>query len=374
MKIKRFSRKAASPPKADQPPAGANRSGGKNILVTGGAGFIGSNFVRYIYNKYTAYKIFNLDLLTYAGNPDNLKDIVKRESVKSKKDRRYFFIKGDIGDEKLLDKLFSKHKFDLVVNFAAESHVDRSIASSQGFSRVNMLAVHILIDVAKKYKTPRFVQISTDEIYGDVGKGQSHELSSFRPSNPYAATKAAADFLVQSYIRTHKFPAIILRGSNNYGLFQYPEKLIPLTITNLLENRLVPLHGSGRHIRKWLHVLDFCSAIDLAMHQAKDFSVYNVAGEPRSNREIVERICKILGKDFKTHIRRVADRPGADLRYAPAASKIERQLKWKAKRNIDSALREIVRWYKFNFRWWKKIKKKKEFLSQYKKQSRGLYY
>ncbi len=346
----------------------------KNLLITGGAGFIGSNFVRYMYRKYPACRIFNYDLLTYAGNLDNLAGITKKEKARPKSQRRYFFVKGDIGDENFLDRLFARNKFDVVVNFAAESHVDRSIISSQDFIKVNVMGVHILIDLAKKYKISRFVQISTDEIYGDVGKGVSHEYSQLRPSNPYAASKAAADFLVQSYIRTHKLPAIILRGSNNYGLFQYPEKLIPLTITNLLENKLVPLHGSGRHVRRWLHVMDFCSAIDLAMHKASDFSIYNVAGEARSNREIVMRICEILGKDFRTHIKRVSDRPGADLRYAPTASKIEKQLKWKAQRNIDSALKDIVRWYKIKQKWWKKIKKKKEFLDHYKKQSRALYY
>ena len=199
-------------------------------MITGGAGFIGSNFVRYIYNKYPKYKLFNYDLLTYAGNPENLSDIVNSE--KNKRTKRYFFIRGDICDEKKLEALFKKRKFDLVVNFAAESHVDRSIVSSQNFIRVNVMGVHILIDLAKKYKTKRFVHISTDEIYGDVGRGHSHEESALKPSNPYAASKAAADFLVQSYMRTHNLLAIILRFQ--FGPYQYPEKLIPLAITNLI--------------------------------------------------------------------------------------------------------------------------------------------
>ncbi len=346
----------------------------KNILVTGGAGFIGSNFIRYLYHRYPTYRIFNYDLLTYAGNLDNLRDVVKLESNKTKANKRYFFIQGDIGDEKLLDKLFAMYKFDIVVNFAAESHVDRSIISSQNFIKVNVMGVHILIDLAKKYQTPRFVHISTDEIYGDIGKGQSTEKSHLKPSNPYAASKAAADFLVQSYIRTHNFPAVIMRGSNNFGFFQYPEKLIPLAITNLLEGRLVPIHGGGHHVRTWLHVEDFCSAIDLAMHRAKNGSIYNVAGLPKKNRDIIKEICRMLGKDFNTHVRFVSDRPGADFRYAPTASKLEKELGWQPVKSINTNLQEIVKWYRENHTWWEKIKKQKEFLDHYHKQSRALYY
>jgi dTDP-glucose 4,6-dehydratase len=236
------------------------------------------------------------------------------------------------------------------------------------------MGVHILIDLAKKYQTPRFIHISTDEIYGDIGKGQSTEKSHLKPSNPYAASKAAADFLVQSYIRTHNFPAIIMRGSNNFGFFQYPEKLIPLAITNLLEGRLVPIHGGGHHVRTWLHVEDFCRAIDLVMHHAQLGSIYNVAGQPKKNRDVIKAICHILNKDFNTHIRFVSDRPGADFRYAPTASKLEKELGWRATKTIDANLKEIVDWYKSNTFWWKKIKKKKEFLDHYQKQSRALYY
>lgn len=344
----------------------------KNILVTGGAGFIGSNFIRYIYHKYPEYRIFNYDLLTYAGNLENLLDIKKLEKFRTKK--RYFFIQGDICDEKKLDALFKKHKFDLVVNFAAESHVDRSIISSQNFIRVNVMGVHILIDLAKKYHTKRFVHISTDEIYGDVGYGDSHEESALKPSNPYAASKAAADFLVQSYMRTHRLPAIIMRGSNNFGFYQYPEKLIPLAITNLLANKSISIHGGGEHVRRWLHVEDFSSAIDLAMHKAPDFSIYNVAGNPKKNIEIIKKICQILGKDFKVYAQFVSDRPGADFRYAPAASKLEKDLGWKQKNNIDDALADIVQWYINNPAWWQKIKVKKEFLDHYRKQSLAKYY
>lgn len=344
----------------------------KNILVTGGAGFIGSNFIRRIYNKYPRYRIFNYDLLTYAGNLENLADIKKMEKKNLK--QRYFFIQGDICYGKKLESLFKKHKFDLVVNFAAESHVDRSIVSSQNFIRVNVMGVHILIDLAKKYRTSRFVHISTDEIYGDVGHGASHEGSILKPSNPYAASKAAADFLVQSYMRTYNFPAIILRGSNNFGFYQYPEKLIPLAITNLLAGKPIPIHGGGEHIRRWLHVEDFSSAIDLAMHRAPDFSIYNVAGNPKKNIEVIKKICRILGKDFKVYARFVHDRPGADFRYAPAASKLEKELGWKQKSPIESALKEVVEWYINNPKWWQKIKQKKEFLDHYRKQALAKYY
>lgn len=346
----------------------------KKILVTGGAGFIGSNFIRHLYEDYPDSAIYNYDLLTYAGNLENLRDISSQEKKKKFSERRYFFIKGDIGDEQFLDKLFKKHKFDIVVNFAAESHVDRSIVSSQNFIKVNVLGVHVLIDLAKKYNIKRFVHISTDEIYGDVASGQSSEGSHLKPSNPYAASKAGADFLVQSYMRTHRLPGIILRGSNNYGCFQYPEKLIPLTITNLLEGKAVPLHGNGRHVRKWLHVEDFCSAIALAMYKAKDFSIYNVAGVPKKNREIVQEICAILGKPFKASVKTVSDRPGADFRYSPASHKIERELGWRAQKHINLDLKAVVDWYVQNQAWWKRIKKKREFLDHYQKQSRALYY
>ncbi|MEK9201735.1 MAG: GDP-mannose 4,6-dehydratase, partial [Patescibacteria group bacterium] len=223
----------------------------KKIFVTGGAGFIGSNFIRYMYKKYPTYVFYNLDLLTYAGNLENLADIEAAE--KKNADKRYFFIKGDICDAKGLEKIFGKHNFDMVVNFAAESHVDRSLVDSFEFIKTNILGTHILLNLVHKLGI-RFVHISTDEVYGDVPKGHSTEESSMRPSNPYSASKAAADHLVQSYMRSHKIKAVLVRGSNNFGPYQYPEKLIPLIITNLLEGHKIPIHGNGKHVRTWIHV------------------------------------------------------------------------------------------------------------------------
>lgn len=341
---------------------------GQKILVTGGAGFIGSNFVRFLHNKRKNYIVFNYDALTYAGNRENLSDIEGQNSG------RYFFVKGDICDSLKLNRLFAKEKFDAVVNFAAESHVDRSIISSQNFIRVNVWGTQLLIDAAKKYKTPRFVHISTDEIYGDILRGESLETSRLNPSNPYAASKAGADLLVQSYMRTHSLPAVIIRGSNNFGFYQYPEKLIPLTITNLLEGKQVPMHGSGSHIRRWLHVDDFCQAIDLVLHKAEDNKIYNVAGTPKSNSQIISEVCKILGQNFKESVANVGDRPGADFRYAPSGRKIQKELNWEPKKNINETLKDIVEWYKKNENWWRKIKKRKEFLEHYNKQAQAKYY
>lgn len=337
----------------------------KKILITGGAGFIGSNFVRYLHNKYPNYKIYNLDLLTYAGNPDNLKDISGS--------KRYFFIKGDICDPNLVSELFRKHKFDIVLNFAAESHVDRSIFKDHQFFKTNFIGVHNLIALVRKYSIPRFVQISTDEIYGEVLKGVSSENHPIQPSNPYAASKAAADLLVQSYMRTHKLPLLIVRGSNNYGPYQYPEKLIPLTITNLIKNKPIPVHGDGQQVRRWLHVEDFCRAIDLVMHKAKDHSIYNVSGTETSNVDIINRIAKALGKDPEHYMYFIKDRPGGDRRYAPDAAKIKKELGWEPKYHVHKHIADVVSWYFDNNDWWTKVKKKKDFQIYYKKQYRSEY-
>lgn len=337
----------------------------KKILITGGAGFIGSNFVRYVHNKYPDYKIYNLDLLTYAGNLDNLKDISGS--------KRHFFIKGDICDPNLIGELFKKHKFDIVLNFAAESHVDRSITNDYHFFRTNLTGVHNLIALVRRYSIPRFVQISTDEIYGDVLKGASSERHPIQPSNPYAASKAAADLLVQSYMRTHKLPLLIVRGSNNYGPYQYPEKLIPLTITNLIKDKLVPVHGDGQQIRRWLHVEDFCQAIDLVMHKGKDHSIYNVSGQETSNVNIIKGIAGVLGKDPESYIYFIKDRPGGDRRYAPDATKIRKELSWEPKYHIQKHMADIVSWYLDNSDWWTKVKKKKDFRVYYEKQYRSEY-
>ena len=337
----------------------------KKILITGGAGFIGSNFIRYLHNKYPSYKIYNLDLLTYAGNLDNLKDISDS--------KRYFFIKGDICDSNLISELFKKYKFDIVLNFAAESHVDRSITNDHHFFRTNLSGVHNLIALVRKYSVPRFVQISTDEIYGDVLKGASRENHPIQPSNPYSASKAAADLLVQSYMRTHKLPLLIIRGSNIYGPYQYPEKLIPLTITNLIEDKLIPVHGDGQQVRRWLYVEDFCRAIDLLMHKGNDLSIYNASGKEVSNVDVIKKVAKVLNKDPEHYIYFIKDRPGGDRRYAADATKIKKELGWEPEYHIHKHIADVVNWYLDNKDWWTKVKKKKDFQVYYEKQYRSEY-
>ncbi len=346
----------------------------KNILICGGSGFIGSNFIRYIYNKYPDYRIFNLDLLTYAGNPENLIDIEQKEVKQSPTSQRYHFFRGDICDNTLLSDIFDRYKFDIVVNFAAESHVDRSFVNVFDFIRTNIEGVRSLVEAARRYNVARFIQISTDEIYGSVSSGFSTEEAPFRPSNPYAASKAAADLLIQSYIRTHRVPALIIRGSNNYGPFQYPEKLIPLAISNIIEGKKVPIHGFGEHRRSWINVNDFCNAIDIIIHKAADHSIFNVSGEEKTNLEILEIIArhlKINSKDYREHTN---DRPGADLRYAPDSSRLKSELGWFPKHQIENSIGDVVKWYFNNQDWWKAIKKSEAFQSHYQKQSKAEYY
>mgnify|MGYP001613300428 CR=1 FL=1 len=331
---------------------------------------MGSNFIHYIYNKYPDYIIYNLDILTYAGNIDNLR-LANLKDIEGSK--RYFFIKGDICDPKLVSRLFKKHNFDVVVNFAAESHVDRSIFNDHHFFRTNLGGVHNLIALVRKYAIPRFIQISTDEIYGDVPRGVSTEFSPIRPSNPYAASKAAADVVVQSYMRTHRLPLLIGRGSNNFGPYQYPEKLIPLTITNLLEDKPIPIHGDGQQVRRWIHVEDFCRAVDLIMHKGKDLSIYNVAGVETSNLEIVKGVAKALNKNGKDFLYFINDRPGGDRRYAPDAAKIKKELGWDIKYPIQKHLVDVVSWYLNNEKWWRKVKNKKAYKTYYEKQLRSEY-
>lgn len=346
----------------------------KTAIICGGSGFIGSNFIRYFYHKYPECRVINLDLLTYAGNPDNLRDIEKLEEAKNDAEKRYLFVRGDICDVALLDSIFQKYKPELVVNFAAESHVDRSIVNSYDFIRTNVEGVRSLMEAARKFKTPRFLQVSTDEIYGSVPSGQSTEESPLRPSNPYAASKAAADLLVQSYMKTHRAPAVIIRGSNNFGPYQYPEKLIPLAITNMLEGGKIPVHGTGEHIRSWLHVLDFCSAIDLVAREARDYSIYNASGTEKSNIHVMKKFADYLGKDFEKHKEHVGDRPGADIRYSPNSDKIKRELGWEARRPLDGSIAELASWYSDNSAWWKKLKETKAFQDHYDKQSKAKYY
>jgi dTDP-glucose 4,6-dehydratase len=318
-------------------------------MVTGGAGFIGSNFIHYILKKYPYYEVVNYDKLTYAGNLDNLKGLEKNPN--------YQFVHGDIDDiDKVVDVMRGCH---LVLNFAAESHVDRSIQSSREFIKTNVLGLQSLLDAAKFLKIPRFIQISTDEVYGSRKKGFFKESDRLSPSSPYSASKAAADLLCYSYWVTYKMPIIITRSSNNFGPYQYPEKLIPLLITNALEDKPLPIYGDGKNVRDWLYVEDNCAAIDLVMHQGMDGQIYNIGGGNEfNNLTIAEMVLEQLKKP-KSLIKFVADRPGHDFRYAIDTSKVK-ALGWQPRHDFNSALKKTIAWYQENKQWWQKLKAKEE--------------
>lgn len=335
---------------------------------------MGSNFIRHIYNSYPEYKIYNLDLLTYAGNQDNLKDVEEKETALPVSKKRYHFIRGDVCDCTLLDNLFSKYHFNLVVNFAAETHVDRSLINMSDFIRTNIGGVRALIETMQENKVSRFVHISTDEVYGTIDEGQAHEESILKPSNPYAASKAAADLLLQTFMRAKTVPAIIVRSSNNYGPFQYPEKLIPLAISNLIEGRKIPVHGNGEHVRSWLHVEDFCRAVDNVVHRGRDFQIYNVSGEELTNLEVLRAVAAKVGRDFDSHREHIGDRPGADMRYALDSSKLQKELGWERKHKFEKSIAGVVDWYMRNRGWWEKIKGTPDYLTHYEKQSTGQWY
>jgi dTDP-glucose 4,6-dehydratase len=330
----------------------------KNILVTGGAGFIGSNFIRYMLNKYDDYKIINLDLLTYAGNLENLKDVEDNPN--------YEFIKGDIADKKLIDEIVSQD-FDYIVNFAAESHVDRSIEDPEIFVRTNIMGTQVLLDAAKKYNIEKFVQISTDEVYGSLGEtGLFTENTPLAPNSPYSASKTSADLLVRAYFKTFNLPVNITRCSNNYGSYQFPEKLIPLMIANALEDKELPVYGDGLQVRDWLHVEDHCSAIDVVLHQGKVGEVYNIGGNnEKKNIEIVKLILEKLGKP-ESLIKFVKDRPGHDRRYAIDSTKIQNDLGWKPKYTFETGMEKTIKWYLENKEWWEKIRSG-EYIKYYEK-------
>jgi dTDP-glucose 4,6-dehydratase len=317
-----------------------------NILVTGGCGFIGSNFIRYLLNN-SNNKIINLDKLTYAGNLENLSDLEKNVN--------YTFIKGDICDENLVSNLIKK--VDYVVHFAAESHVDNSIKDSFVFTRTNVLGTHILLEHAKRNNIKKFVYISTDEVYGSIEKGSFKETSPFKPNSPYSASKAGADLLARSYYITFGLPVIITRSSNNHGPYQHPEKLIPLFITNLIENKKVPVYGSGLNVRDWLYVLDNCEAINFVLENGNIGESYNIGGNnEKTNIEITNLILKELNKD-ESYIQHVADRLGHDMRYSLDCTKIKK-LGWEPKFKFEDALKKTIIWYKENENWWKKLKPK----------------
>jgi len=315
------------------------------LLVTGGAGFIGSNFIRYIIKKYPDYRIANLDKLTYAGNLENLRDVEKHPN--------YWFIQGDICDPAVVDPLAKEA--EVIVNFAAETHVDRSIHEPSGFIQTDVNGTYVLLEAAGRYSHLRYMKISTDELYGSIENGAFTEESSLHPNSPYAASKAAGDLLVLSYIRTYGFPAIITRSSNNFGPYQYPEKVIPLFTTNAIEDKPLPLYGDGMNIRDWVYVFDNCAAIDLILNGGVPGQVYNIGGgNERANIEITRFILKALGKP-EDLIRFVKDRPGHDRRYALDCQKVT-ALGFKPRFRFEEALRETVRWYRENPEWWTRIK------------------
>lgn len=346
----------------------------KTILVTGGYGFMGSHFVRHLYRTYPTYRIINLDLLTYAGNPDNLADLEAEEKNGNPSSRRYQFIKGDICDALFLEEVFRKHRFDAVAHFAAETHVDRSIFNVSDFIRTNIDGTHLLIDAVQRHGVPRMVHISTDEVYGSVPEGTSGEDAPLRPSNPYSTSKACADLLAQSYMYTHKVPLVIVRGSNNYGPYQYPEKLIPLAVSNLIAGKKIPVHGDGGHVRSWLHVGDFCSAVDLAMHKAPVGTIYNASGDGRTNIEVLAMIADTLDVRMDDYRMHTPDRPGADRRYAPDSTKIRQELGWSPLHRIEESIGAVAEWYLKNREWWSKIRATKEYQDHYAKQSQGKWY
>jgi dTDP-glucose 4,6-dehydratase len=316
----------------------------KKLLVTGGAGFIGSNFIRHILTKYSDYNIVNLDKLTYCGNLENLKDI--------ERDKRYKFIKGDIADDKIVKEAIKD--CSVVVHFAAETHVDRSIIDPYSFVRTNVLGTHTLLEAAKANGVDRFIHISTDEVYGSIEKGSFGEDDPLQPNSPYSAAKAGSDLLARSYFITFKLPVIITRSSNNFGPYQYPEKVIPLFITNALEGKSLPLYADGMNVRDWLFVLDNCEAIDSVLHKGKDGEVYNIGGGTEiTNLELTNSILEILGKD-KSLIKFVNDRPGHDKRYSLDIAKT-RALGWEPKRNFSQSLKLTVNWYKNNEAWWRRL-------------------
>jgi dTDP-glucose 4,6-dehydratase len=313
------------------------------LLVTGGAGFIGSNFVRLLLKSQRDVTVVNFDKLTYAGNPENLADLAE--------DPRYRFVKGDIADPYAVELVFQQG-LDAVVNFAAETHVDRSIEDASPFLRTNVLGTHCLLEAARKFRLPRFVHISTDEVYGSAPPGVSfNEEATLDPRSPYAASKASADHLVSAYANTFGISAIVLRCTNNYGAFQFPEKLVPLMIANAREDKPLPIYGDGLQERDWLFVEDYCRAIALALEKAKPGSIYNVsAGMPQPNLKIVRTILHHLGKPDSL-MRSVQDRPGHDRRYALDCSKIQRELGWRPVVSFEDGIRRTIEWYQANGEW-----------------------
>lgn len=322
-----------------------------NVLVTGGAGFIGSNFVHYILKTYPDYKVINLDLLTYAGNIHNLDDVMDNPN--------HVFVQGNITNKELVRHLVNEHEITHFVNFAAESHVDRSILNPEIFVETNIQGTLALLNVAKEMEIEKYLQVSTDEVYGSLGEeGYFTEETPLAPNSPYSASKTGADLLVRSYYETYGMNVNITRCSNNYGPYHFPEKLIPLMITNGMDNKELPIYGDGLNVRDWLHVQDHCQAIDLVLHKGLKGEVYNVGGHnERTNNEIVDIIVDELGLS-RDLIKYVDDRLGHDKRYAIDPTKLETELGWKPTYTFDTGIMETIKWYQENENWWRPLKER----------------
>ncbi|MCU7495867.1 MAG: dTDP-glucose 4,6-dehydratase [Ignavibacteria bacterium] len=320
----------------------------KNILVTGGAGFIGSNFINHILRTRDDYNIINLDKLTYAGNLENLKESEGRKN--------YSFVKGDITNAELVDHIFQHYSIKYVINFAAESHVDRSILGSEIFFRTNVIGTNVLLEAARRFKAEKFLQVSTDEVYGSLGKeGLFTEKTPLSPNSPYSSSKASADMMALAFYHTFGLPVVVTRCSNNYGPYQFPEKLIPLMILNCMNNKKLPVYGDGMNVRDWIYVIDHNRAIDLVFEKGRTGEVYNIgASQEMTNIDIVKLILKNLGKGEEL-IEYVKDRPGHDRRYAIDSTKIRTELGWEPSYRFDEAICRTIEWYKENESWWKSI-------------------
>jgi dTDP-glucose 4,6-dehydratase len=321
-----------------------------HIVVTGGCGFIGSNFIRLVLQTRPDWRVTNIDKLTYAGNPANLSDLAGNPNYK--------FYKADICDSALMGEIITAAP-DAVVHFAAESHVDRSIAGPEIFVQTNVLGTQVLLEAARHAKVGRFLHVSTDEVYGSLGPtGLFSETTPLSPNSPYSASKTGSDLLVNAYFHTYAMDTVITRCSNNYGPYQYPEKLIPLLVTNLMDGKQIPIYGDGKNVRDWLHVEDHCVGILLALEKGKAGEAYNIGGNnERENIQIAKKLLSLLGKD-ETHIRYVEDRLGHDRRYAIDASKIRRELGWQPKHDFESGIKSTVEWYQANEKWWRPLKTK----------------
>lgn len=329
------------------------------IIITGGAGFMGSNMVHYILDNYPEYKLLNFDKLTYAANLNNLDGVAQNPN--------YQFVEGDIADTSSVEEVIERFQPDVILNYAAETHVDRSILEPRIFLETQIIGTHTLLEAVRKHKVPRFVQISTDEVFGDILEGKFTEDSPFEPNSPYSASKAGADHLCRAYHKTFGTPAIVTHSCNVYGSYQFPDKLISRSVTNLIEDKPMYLNGDGSNIREWIYVEDHCRAIDAVMHKGKVGEAYNIGtGEERTNLEVMELLLKIFDKD-DSQIVRVKDRPANDRRYAIDNTKLRTELDWEPKYNFEDGMEKTVEWFKAHEAWWKPLKNSEEHIGFFKK-------